>query len=181
MTDSPTSPNGIVEILSIVLDPLIMFKKTIDTIQEIIPGADNDLKEKFHWINCSLKNATQFNYMIVGSYFSSGCYWKAPEGGTPFSSTMFSCCNGDGAITGMTGGTAFNLWLDSEQSFKLRSREAGWTLLSYDAACREGGHIRSKNLYMGKDEKGNTSKFYIEDLSFARQGPYVVCSAAGSR
>ncbi|KAG2132144.1 uncharacterized protein EDB93DRAFT_1094042, partial [Suillus bovinus] len=151
------------------------------TIREIIPCADDDLKEKFHWINCSLKNATQFNYTIVGSYFSSGRYWKAPEGGTPF-----SCCNGDGAITGTTGGTVFNLWLDSEQSFNF----AGWTdpligsmkagvvesadaEASYNAASREGGHIWSKNLYMEKDEKGNTSKFYIEVSALPGKDPML--------
>lgn len=32
----------------------------------------------------------------------------------------------------------------------------------YEAAHREGGHIRSKNFYIGKDEKGNTTKFYIQ-------------------
>ncbi|KAG1883433.1 hypothetical protein F4604DRAFT_1738366 [Suillus subluteus] len=196
MSDSPTSSNGIIEILSIILDPLTMLKKTIDTVQEIIPGADDDLKEKFHWINCSLKNITQFNYTVVDNYFSSGRYWKAPEGDKAFSSVTFSCCNGDGAITGATGGTAFNLWLDSQQSFDFA---VGWTdplvgsmkagvvesavaEAGYDAATREGGHIQSKNLYVGKDEKGNPSKFYIrvsaspgkDPMSFVvQQVPYV--------
>ncbi|KAG2109956.1 uncharacterized protein F5147DRAFT_836497 [Suillus discolor] len=151
MSDSPTSPNGIIEILAIIVDSATLLKKTIDTIQEIIPGADDDLKEKFHWINCSLKNATQFHYSV-----------KAPGGDGPFSSTTFSCCNGDGAVTGATGGIAFSLWLDSKHSFDFA---VGWTdpLLGsmkagvvesavaeagYNAASREGGHIRSKSSYM---------------------------------
>ncbi|KAG2069442.1 hypothetical protein BDR04DRAFT_1101520 [Suillus decipiens] len=166
---------SIIEILTTVLDSLTIITKARDTIQEIIPGADDDLKEKFHWINCSLKNATQFNYTVVENYFDSGRYWKAPEGDKAFSSTTFSCCNGDGAITGVTGGTAFSLWLDSRQSFDFA---VGWTdplmgsikagvvesakaKAGYDAATREGGYIQSKNQYMGKDEKGNPAKFYI--------------------
>ncbi|KAG1742168.1 hypothetical protein EDB19DRAFT_1702642 [Suillus lakei] len=170
------SPNGIVEILTTIVDLPTMLKKTIDTIQEIIPGADDELVKKFHWINCSLKNATQFNYTVVDTHFSSGRYWKAPEGGNEFSSMMFSCCNGDGAITGATGGTAFNLWLDSKQSFDFA---VGWTdplvgsmkagvvqstdaEVGYQAASREGGIIKSKNIYEGKDKEGNPAKFYIQ-------------------
>ncbi|KAG1861450.1 hypothetical protein C8R48DRAFT_657658 [Suillus tomentosus] len=175
MSDSPNPPNGIIEILTIIIDAATLSKKVIDTLQEVVPGASDDLKEKFHWINCSLKNATQFHYSVVDTYFDSGRYWKAPGGDGPFTSTTFSCCNGDGAVTGVTGGTAFTLWLDSKHSFDFA---VGWTdpILGsmkagvvesavaedgYNAATREGGHIQSKNRYKGKDEKGVPTEFYI--------------------
>ncbi|KAG1861451.1 hypothetical protein C8R48DRAFT_711519 [Suillus tomentosus] len=168
--------NTIVQLSNTIVAPLTVSEKTTNTIQESVPEANNDLKEKSRWINCSFKNATQFNYTVVNSYFSSGRYWKAPEGNGPFSSMSFSCCNGDNAMTGVSGGTAFNMWLDSKQSFDFA---VGWTNplvgtikagvvesanpeAGYEAATSEGGHIRSKNFYLGKDEKGNTTKFYIQ-------------------
>ncbi|KAG2065929.1 hypothetical protein BDR04DRAFT_1107731 [Suillus decipiens] len=171
-----TSPNGTVNILTTILDPLTVLTRTIDTVQEIIPGADDDLKAKFRWINCSLKNITQFNYTVVDNYLSSGRYWKPPAGDKGFSSATFSCCNGEGAISGATGGTAFSLWLDSQQSFdfavgwsdplvgslKAGVVESATAEAGYEAVTREGGHIQSKNLFAGKDENGKPAKFYIQ-------------------
>ena len=79
-----------------------------------------DLKEKYRWIQCTLKNATQFDIVLTDTYFDSGRYWTAPASLGAFSQMTWSACNQDGSMfTGATGGTAFRLSLDGEHQFDI--------------------------------------------------------------
>ena len=86
----------------------------------LIPDAPKDLKDKFRWLQCTIKNETQFDLLLQGTYFDSGRYWDAPGGFGQFEQHVFTCCNGDHTIlTGATGGTAFSLSLDENHKFDI--------------------------------------------------------------
>jgi hypothetical protein len=78
----------------------------------IIPDAPKELTDKYRWLQCSLKNETQFSILLLETYFDSGRYWDAPGSLGSFDQLVFSCCNDDGVPTGVMGGTAFRLSLD---------------------------------------------------------------------
>ena len=77
-------------------------------------------KDKFRWIQCTVKNETQFDLLLHETHFDSGRYWTAPGSTGPFTQMQFSCCNGDSTIlTGATGGTAFRVSLDDKHYFDI--------------------------------------------------------------
>lgn len=87
---------------------------------EVTPPPPAGLTDKYRWMQCTLKNETQFPLVYKGTYSSSGKYWTAPGSVAVFQQLVFSVCNGDGTIwTGATGGTGFSLVLDSNNSFNI--------------------------------------------------------------
>jgi hypothetical protein len=81
------------------------------------PPADA-LREKTRWLQCTLKNQTQFNILLLNTYFDSGRYWDAPGGARTFTQDVFSVCNGDNSVfTGVSGGTAYRIALDNNTQF----------------------------------------------------------------
>ena len=71
-------------------------------------------------MQCTIKNETQFDLLLQGTYFDSGKYWDAPGGFGQFNQLVFSCCNGDNTIlTGVSGGTAFRLSLDDQHYYDI--------------------------------------------------------------
>ena len=86
--------------------------------EKIIPTPAKELKDKNRWIQCTLKNETQFDVLLLDTYFDSGRYWTSPGGFGPFQQMAFTACNGDNTIfTGATGGTAFRLSLDDKHYY----------------------------------------------------------------
>ena len=71
-------------------------------------------------MQCTVKNETQFDILLLDTYFDSGRYWTAPGGFGNFNQLVFSCCNGDHTVlTGATGGTAFRVSLDDKHYYDL--------------------------------------------------------------
>ncbi|KAI0295286.1 hypothetical protein BC826DRAFT_291736 [Russula brevipes] len=167
---------SIISILAIILTGAELATKNGEVAGKIIPEPPKNLKDKFRWLQCTVKNETQFDILLMNTYFDSGRYWTAPGSFNPFEQLVFSCCNGDGSIlTGATGGTAFRLWLDDKHCYDVSfgwtnptfgSYKAGVTESSkgkdgYEVANPYGGSILSKNVFEGKDKRGKPAKFRI--------------------
>ena len=82
----------------------------------IIPSPEKKLKDYHRWIQCTLKNETQFDILLLDTHFDSGRYYTAPGGFGPFSQLVFSAVS-SGFLTGATGGTAFRVSLDDKEFF----------------------------------------------------------------
>jgi hypothetical protein len=94
---------------------------------KVIPAPPKSLTQKSRWLQCVVKNNTQFRIVLqdLHTYFNSGRYWQPPSDILPFDQMIFSCCEGDNTLfTGATGGTAFRLLLDSVTSYNIA---VGWT------------------------------------------------------
>ncbi|KAI0713533.1 hypothetical protein C8Q76DRAFT_796493 [Earliella scabrosa] len=143
---------------------------------ELIPSPPTDLKDKFRWVQCTVKNETQFDVLLLDTHFDSGRYWTSPGGFGSFSQMAFSACNGDHTfMTGATGGTAFRLSLDDQHyydfslgwtapatgAYKAGVAESGKGVDGYNAADNDGGSIMSKYVFEGKDKDGHPAKFRI--------------------
>lgn len=86
--------------------------------RELIPKPPTDLQNKYRWLQCTVKNETQFDALLLESYHDSGRYWTAPGSISPFSQLVFSCCNGDNTfLTGTSGGTAFRVSIDDKHFY----------------------------------------------------------------
>ncbi|KAF8799219.1 hypothetical protein BYT27DRAFT_7202377 [Phlegmacium glaucopus] len=180
---------GIIEIIGIITTGAELIKKIKEVADMLIPSAPKELEDKFRWLQCSLKNETQFTVLYQATYFNSGRYWDAPHSFDPFNQLVFSCCNDDFAPTGVTGGTTFRLSLDDQHYYDF---SLGWTNPSlgsykaavvessnpkdaYDAATEEGGHIQSTSIFQGKDKDGQPAKFRIHiSASASQKPPFVV-------
>lgn len=85
----------------------------------MIPTPPSGLTDKHRWIQCTVKNQTQFDIVLNGTYFDSGKYWDAPGNIPPFAQMAFSCCNGDNTIlTGVSGGNQFQVMVDENTPYK---------------------------------------------------------------
>jgi hypothetical protein len=86
--------------------------------KQLIPSPPTELKDKHRWAQLTIKNETQFDILLQGTYFDSGRYWTAPGSIPDFQQSVFSICNGDNTIlTGVSGGTAYRLSLDADNFF----------------------------------------------------------------
>ncbi|KAF7969296.1 hypothetical protein HWV62_22427 [Athelia sp. TMB] len=143
---------------------------------ELIPAPPTELKEKFRWLQCTIKNETQFDVLLQGTYFDSGRYWTAPGSFSSFAQMVFSCCNGDHTVmTGATGGTALRVSLDDKHfydvalgwtaptagSFKAGVVESSSPKDGYESATAEGKAVISDTIFEGKDKDGNKARFRI--------------------
>ena len=45
-----------------------------------IPPPPKDLTSKHRWLQCTVKNETQFDVLLLDTYFDSGRYWTSPGG-----------------------------------------------------------------------------------------------------
>ncbi|KAI0295281.1 hypothetical protein BC826DRAFT_968528 [Russula brevipes] len=171
-----SEPGGIIEILTIIVTGAELVAKISEVAGKIIPAPPKDLTEKFRWIQCTIKNESQFDVLLMNTYFDSGRYWDAPGSFNQFDQSVFSCCNGDSTIlTGVSGGTAFRISLDDTHyydiafgwtnptagSFKAGVVESSQAKDGFQAASPNGGSIQSTNVYEGKDKNGNPAKFKL--------------------
>ena len=93
-----------------------------------------------------MKNETQFNLLLIDTFFDSGRYWTAPGGTGSFTQMVYSCCNGDNTVgTGATGGTAFRLSLDDKHYFDISLVSMTPTIheISWEGSCEvfRGGRL----------------------------------------
>jgi hypothetical protein len=82
-----------------------------------IPAPPKELTDKFRWLQCTVKNETQFQVFLLDTYLQSGRYWNAPSDFGQFDQLVYCCCSDDYAPTGVSGGTAFRLRLDDQHYF----------------------------------------------------------------
>ncbi|GLB43548.1 hypothetical protein LshimejAT787_1400600 [Lyophyllum shimeji] len=139
-----------------------------------LDDGDDTLKSKDHWMQCSVRNETQFDIIYNNEYFDSGTYYRAPPIKIPkFSTGQFSVCNKWG-LAGVSGGNAWKVILDNNHSFpfalgftdpfigarKSAAIEHGSAKDGYNAASERGANGVS-DVYTGKDDDGNTTYFLL--------------------
>ncbi|KAJ7588814.1 hypothetical protein C8J56DRAFT_50527 [Mycena floridula] len=152
-----------------------------------IPDPDPLLTEKFRWIQCVVKNQTQFPIQVQGPpYFDSGRYWTPPTDIEPFDQMVFSCSNGDESLAGVTGGTAFRIALDLVTFYDFA---VGWTSptvggfkasivksdnprIAYEQATLEGNALKSKEVFRGFQKNGHPVERQI--YMSAAAGQYMI-------
>lgn len=152
-----------------------------------IPDPDPLLTKKFRWIQCVVKNQTQFPIQVQGPpYLDSGRYWTPPTDVGSFDQMIFSCCNGDDSIAGATGGTAFRIALDPVTFYDFA---VGWTNPSvggfkasivqsdnpkdaYEQATLEGNALTSQGVFRGFQKSGNPVERHI--YMSAAAGQYMI-------
>ncbi|KDQ13439.1 hypothetical protein BOTBODRAFT_66681 [Botryobasidium botryosum FD-172 SS1] len=160
----------IISIISILIAAAKLVIHIGEVVAKPLPSPPPGLEDKRRWIQCTVKNATQFNILFQGTYLDSGRYWDAPGSIAPFHTMTFSGCNGDYSIfTGVSGGNAFSITLDHNTTWDFA---LGWTnpyagsikgavvessdpQSGYEHANANGNSIRSTSSYRGKDADGN--------------------------
>ncbi|KIK55808.1 hypothetical protein GYMLUDRAFT_248402 [Collybiopsis luxurians FD-317 M1] len=200
LTFSNSAPNKKAEYLikGTINDPQIMFKGFVDkddlsfvlldeeeiragrqyVMSQRIPDPPASLTEKSRWIQCVVRNMTQFRIVLQDhhTYFDSGRYWEPPSDILPFDQMIFTCCNGDGTFfTGATGGTSFRMILDPVTWYDfaigwtnpyIGSIKAGIVHSSnpqdgYDHASPEGNAFRSQEVFKGIDKDWKAGGWYL--------------------
>ncbi|GJE99081.1 hypothetical protein PsYK624_153220 [Phanerochaete sordida] len=167
---------AVVKILSTIITGAELAGKVGDVAKQVVPAPSADLKDKHRWVQCTVKNETQFDLLLEDTYFDSGRYWTAPGGFSGFAQMVFSCCNGDNTVlTGVSGGCAFRISLDDQNYYDI---SLGWTnpelgafkagvvqsakgVDGYNAATPVGAALTSDVVFQGKDKDGNPAKFRI--------------------
>lgn len=103
-----------------ITPPRITSNPSEQTTEKSVPDASSTVKNKHRWIQCTIKNKTQFQIVLLDTYWSSGRYDLAPGGASAFGQIVFDGCNGDNTIlTGVSGGNSFRIVLDATHSFDL--------------------------------------------------------------
>ncbi|KAI0373241.1 hypothetical protein BV20DRAFT_1050152 [Pilatotrama ljubarskyi] len=165
-------------------------KQTGVLVAQSAPPPPPGIKDKYRWLQGTIKNETQFQIQLIDSYFDSGRYWTAPTDIAPFTQMTFSCCNSDGSfLTGVAGGTAFRIIMNESVHYDFA---IGWTAPSlgslkasivpgsrgvygYESASPEGGSFMTDDVYEGKDADGNPAQFKIHFSAAAGlEAMYVV-------
>ncbi|KAI0713532.1 hypothetical protein C8Q76DRAFT_693423 [Earliella scabrosa] len=154
------------------LTGVVLARQIDKVVQEPIPDPSTELMDQYRWIQCTLKNETQFDVLPLDTYMDSGRYWAAPDRLAPFTQMTFSACD-QGIFSGATGGTAFRVWLDGEHyydfswgwtapaigSFKAAVVESDKGVDGYNAANDQHGSLVSRCLFEGKDRLGWQTRF----------------------
>ncbi|KAG5653508.1 hypothetical protein H0H81_012580 [Sphagnurus paluster] len=177
----------IIKIAATVLSAVELEVKEKKVAAMTTPSPPQELKDKTTWLQCTLKNETQFNVLFRDTYFESGTYWDPPRSFGPFEQCVFSCINEDNAISGAAGGTSFRLVLDNDNyydfslgwisplgSYKVGVAESSNPRDGYDAADKGSGIVRSEKIFQGKDKHGNLSDFRIDISATSSQKPLFV-------
>ncbi|TFK41514.1 hypothetical protein BDQ12DRAFT_764903 [Crucibulum laeve] len=148
--------------------------------------ADAGLKDKDHWVQCSITNETQFDMVYVGEYFDSGEYYTSPpQKISPFSNREFAVSKKWG-LAGVSGGNAWELKLDSSHTLPL---SLGFTdpvvgacksaALPYSSAestysaATDKGASGASIIYSGHNSAGEMVEFIITATSVTT-GNYAV-------
>lgn len=99
---------------------VLLTKLTRQALDKVIPKPPKELEEKHRWMQCTIKNATQFPLLLHESFLDSGRYWTAPGSTAEFDQIVFSCCNQDNSLfTGVSGGNSFKIILDKDHVFDM--------------------------------------------------------------
>ncbi|EDR00324.1 uncharacterized protein LACBIDRAFT_314489 [Laccaria bicolor S238N-H82] len=160
-------------VAGIVLSAIGVAKGIGDTGVALFGGEDT-LKRKRHWMQCSVKNETQYELVLADSYFDSGEYYDAPHATIPkFSVASFSVCNRTG-LAGVSGGNLWTMELDNKTELKFSlgytdpvvgSRKSGAIVGhkakdGYEGATQYGTNSKSGE-YKGKDDKNTPTYFFF--------------------
>ncbi|KAH9923435.1 uncharacterized protein BXZ73DRAFT_103873 [Epithele typhae] len=166
---------GVIKIIGIIVTGAELAVKIAEVANKLIPRPPTELMNRFRWIQCTVKNETQFALLVQESYFSSGRYFTPPGSTRAFDQLVFSGCNRDFSPTGVTGGTAFRLSLDDRNfldiaigwtnpvfgSYKAGVVESSRAKAGYDIATSRGNSITSRHIFEGTDKDGNAARFRI--------------------
>ncbi|KAF8593003.1 hypothetical protein BDV93DRAFT_419975, partial [Ceratobasidium sp. AG-I] len=129
----------------------------------------DSVQEKRRWLQGVVRNATDFDVLVVTSYFDSGRYDQPPEHLRPFQLGTLTASEGENTVmTGVSGGLTYQVDIDRLHSFYfsigftnpyLGAYKAGVAptdrpVDGYNAATKEGGTVES-DLYEAKDVDNN--------------------------
>ncbi|RPB20558.1 hypothetical protein L211DRAFT_852270 [Terfezia boudieri ATCC MYA-4762] len=164
---------ALIPVFTVLANAATLAKGVNEVKDLVIPTPAREVQEKHRWMQCTIKNETQFQIVYEATHFDSGRFWDAPGGADSFKQMSFSVCNGDNTIlTGVSGGSTLKLHLDETHSFVFA---IGWTspqlgsfktgviesdnpLSGYENATAQGASIDSKNIYAGTDEDGKSCR-----------------------
>ena len=81
-----------------------------------IPEPPTELTAKYRWVQCTIKNETQFPITLLsGAYLPSDTFWPAQPGDcAPFDQLVFSTYNDDRTNPAQANGAVFLLTLDHQ-------------------------------------------------------------------
>ncbi|KAI0727562.1 hypothetical protein C8Q72DRAFT_886421 [Fomitopsis betulina] len=71
---------SIIAILTTIISGAELAVKAGEVASKLIPETPKELKDKFRWVKCTIKNETQFDVLLEASHFDSGRYWTPPGG-----------------------------------------------------------------------------------------------------
>lgn len=92
----------------------------------------SNVTDKYRWLQCTVRNATDFPILAQSTYWSSGRYEGNPGRVDAFEIGTFSACNGDNTVmTGVSGGQSYKIEVDETHSFEfsivsLTSADSSW-------------------------------------------------------
>ncbi|KAF7794751.1 hypothetical protein EIP86_005889 [Pleurotus ostreatoroseus] len=87
-----------IEIAALIVDAAALALSIGEVTKKAVPEPTDGLKSKTRWLQCTVKNETQFQILLNDSYIDSGRYYTAPGSIPPFNQMVFSCCNGDNSV-----------------------------------------------------------------------------------
>lgn len=83
------------------------------------PAVGDKFQDKSRWLQCGIKNQTEFNISTTSSHFDSGRYEDHPGVVQAFELATFTACNGDNTfMTGVSGGQAYRITIDQNTDFQ---------------------------------------------------------------
>ncbi|KAH6909870.1 hypothetical protein BKA70DRAFT_1101952, partial [Coprinopsis sp. MPI-PUGE-AT-0042] len=160
------------------------------TKDKSVPEPSKETTDKARWLQCTIRNATDFPILAEKAHFDSGRYNDNPGRVDAFEVGTFTACNGDNTfMTGVSGGQTYKIAIDEHHSFVFSigftnpwagSYKAGVVESSnpekgYEAASQAGGSIESP-LYEAKDHEGEDIRFKLHISATASQRPAFVVS-----
>nr|POE63649.1 hypothetical protein CFP56_04552 [Quercus suber] len=94
----------------------ILIRHALGTGDSAVAAVDETLRGKRHWMECTVKNETQFDIFYETVYFNSGNYYATPPSKIEkYHSASFSVCNAFG-LADVSGGNLWRLRLDNNTS-----------------------------------------------------------------
>ncbi|PQE29507.1 hypothetical protein CJF32_00003258 [Rutstroemia sp. NJR-2017a WRK4] len=178
-----------IAIASLIVSSLQLAVAVKQTADASAPAIPTGLQEKKRWLQCTLKNQTQFSLLLQQTYHDSGRFYSAPGSVASFHQMTFSVCSRDNSVgTGVSGGASFRADLDHHHSFHFA---IGWTNPylgsfkagvieakaakdGYNAASGDGSFVQSEHGYKGKDEKGENAHIIFHISATPGQKPMFV-------
>ncbi|CAH0049648.1 unnamed protein product [Clonostachys solani] len=170
-------------------------EKTANTLAIPNPEPSSATQSRPRWIQGIVKNLTQFNLQVrPPAYFYSGRYETWPTEVGAWSVGQFTCVQSENSASGVTGGNAWNLYIEPGievnlafgftcpiiGSYKSGVVESATAQDGYNMASAEGNSIVSRDQFSGVDMYGNGMTIMFEVQCSGGQRPVytihqVVC------
>ncbi|GAB1525670.1 hypothetical protein RhiTH_008833 [Rhizoctonia solani] len=140
-----------------------------------LPNVPDSVKEKYRWLQGVVRNATDFNVIVLKGTMNSGKYAQAPDPVDSFDIGAFTGVNGDNTVlTGISGGQAYKIEFDENNTFEFSigftSPAAGSSKAGIAAsanpedgyqAAEQGSNSIDSPFYEAKDTDGKTVRFKV--------------------